>query len=203
MRQKSAEEVSERGRGLRRRPRERLIPGEDRLARLVLKAGVDMEAASGEVGIILRHEGQAVAGGAGDLFRGQLVENVPIGHLERRGVAQIDLVLAGTPFSLAELDGDRRSIDAVSDRAEDILDEGRGEDVIVLHVPPRSVEPSMTTLPGVAIAPAKEEELELAPHRGLQAALRVPRELTLKDSPRRHLHGCLRGLAGLQPGQIA
>ena len=53
--------------------------------------------------------------GRGDLLRTVLVDHMAIGHRERVGVAQVDLVLAGFGFTLRELDRDPGAVEAVAD----------------------------------------------------------------------------------------
>ncbi len=57
----------------------------------------------------LRHEGDAHALLVGDLLQALLEDDVTVGHLERIGVADVELVLAEAPLALRVLDGDARS----------------------------------------------------------------------------------------------
>ena len=57
----------------------------------------------------------------GDLLGRVLVDGVAVGHLERLGVEQVDLVLALAGLALGELDGHARGLHAVADVADDVL----------------------------------------------------------------------------------
>ena len=58
------------------------------------QAEVDVAARAGAVGGELRHEGDAQARRVGELLQALLEDDVAVGHLERFGVAHVDLVLA-------------------------------------------------------------------------------------------------------------
>ena len=57
-----------------------------------------------------------------------------VGHLERAGVADIDLFLARAPFALRILDRDAGAVEPVADRPHHALFLGGLEDVVVLDV---------------------------------------------------------------------
>ena len=58
------------------------------------EAHVDVHAVAAELGVPLGHEGERRVLLRRDLLGGELVDHVAVGHLERAGVAQVDLVLA-------------------------------------------------------------------------------------------------------------
>ena len=62
---------------------------------------VDVAAAAGEAEVPLGHEGHGLALEVGDLLDAVLVDRVPVGHLERLGVVQVELGLARAPLALA------------------------------------------------------------------------------------------------------
>ena len=69
---------------------------------------------------------------AGDLLRAVLVDHVAVGHLQRVGVAEVDLVLAVPGLALRELDGTPALSMPLRICADEVLVAGRLEDVVVL-----------------------------------------------------------------------
>ena len=59
---------------------------------------------------------------------------MPVGHVERVGIADVDLLLARAPLALGVLDRDAGALQAVADGAHHALLLGGLEDVIVLDV---------------------------------------------------------------------
>jgi hypothetical protein len=76
----------------------------------------------------------------GDLLRAVLVDHVVVGHRERVGEAEVDLVLARPRLALRRLHLDARAVHAVPDLADEVLVVGRGEDVVVEDVGNRGRE---------------------------------------------------------------
>ena len=128
-----AAEVVAAGRGHPQRARRRFPEQVPRRAQ-VPQAAVHVTGRPGEVFAPLRHERHGDAVERGDLFCAVLEQRVPVGHLHRSGVAQVDLVLAGTPLALAELDRDAAALHAVPDLADEPLLPGALQDVVILHV---------------------------------------------------------------------
>ena len=164
---------------------ERFTSREDGRAVVVAQTHVHVQAVAGELLVELRHEGERVALGGRDLLRGELVEHVAVRHLERRGVAQVDLVLARSPLALAELHRNRRRIDVTPDRADHVLDQRAREHVVVLDVALGGRQVPVALGVGLGIAVLQQEELELTAHVRVEAQRRSALELTLQDRPRR------------------
>ena len=98
VREQPAQEVAERVRArARARPASARVARERRLVRSRPEARVHVQAAARERLVELRHERERAARARGDLLRRELVDHVPVGHLERLGIAQVDLVLARAP----------------------------------------------------------------------------------------------------------
>ena len=134
-----------------------------------------------------------------DLLGGVLVDGVTIRHLQRVGVLEVDLVLAEPGFSLRELHGDPRGVDAVTDGADDVLVARRLQHVIVLDV--RAVRTKTSVVAGsrVFVALAEEEELELRAALHRVAGGMCARHLAPEDLAGRDLHR----LARLDVAQVA
>ena len=114
---------------------------------------------------------------------------MPIGHLDRLGVAQIELGLAGSPLALRELDRDAGAVHAVPDRPDQALLLGGLEDVVVLDVPAGGLEVAVDLLACAVERLVEDVELELGGHVDDEAQLARPRHLALEDRARRMRHG--------------
>ena len=113
------------------------VPGrrEERLpTALVPERRVEVEGGARRAHVVLRHERHGTAVEVRDLLGPVLVERRAVGHLERLGVAEVDLLLASAPLALRALDGDVGRLHAVADRADQRLLLRRLEDVIVLEI---------------------------------------------------------------------
>ena len=80
----------------------------------------------------LGHERDGVALLPGDLLRRVFVNRVPVGHLQRLGVAQSDLLLSRSPFALRRLDRHAGALEVRADRADEVLFFRALEDVVIL-----------------------------------------------------------------------
>src|SRR5205085_12425096 len=127
------------------------VPLEDVLA-VAPQAEVDVAARARLRRIRLRHEGDAHAGELGDFLHALLEDDMAIGHVERFGVAHVELVLAVAPFAFRSLDGDAGPLQVPAHRAMEALGARALEDVIVLEVPAGGFEVAVTLLRRVAIA---------------------------------------------------
>ena len=184
--------AEEPAKGVGRRGRdaiERQGAGEHRSALAVRETHVYVKRTARQVFIPLRHEGQRPAGSRSDLLGGQLVDDVPVRHLERRRIPQVDLVLARAPLALAELDGDAGRVHAPADLADHGLGEGAGENVVVLDVVLGAGEFAVPLVARRAIVLPEQEEFQFAPHERVEVLLGGTGELRLEQLPRRDGHG--------------
>ncbi len=151
--------------------------------------GVQVEGRARRAHVVLRHEGDRAALLPGDLLHPVLVEHVAVGHLERVGVAEVDLLLPPPPLALGELHRHARRLHAVADRAHQRLFLGGLEDVVVLEVVRDRREAVVALGPRLVERLAEQVELELG--RGLDrvAALGRALELTPQHPARRLLDG--------------
>ncbi len=138
---------------------------------------MDVARRSALVHRVLGHERDRTSELAGDLLGAVLVDDVAIGHLERVGVAQVDLVLARTGFPFRELDRDARVVHAVADRPDDVLVACRLQDVVVLHVRCVIGQAAELFRPRLLVRLFEEVELELGAALDLVAQRRGPLEL--------------------------
>ena len=125
-----------------------------------------MEGVAGQVVGELGHEGDRLAVQEGDLLGAVLVDHVAVGHLQRLGVDQVDLLLARPPFALGDLDRDAGGVHAVADRPDQALFLGGLEDVVVLDVPAGVLEVAVALLPCLVVGFVEEVELQLRRHLG-------------------------------------
>ena len=87
-----------------------------------------------EVVAPLGHEGDGLALQVRDLLDGVLQDGVAVGHLQRIGVADVDLFLARPPLALGVLDRDAGPLQPAADGAHHALLLGGLQDVVVLDV---------------------------------------------------------------------
>ena len=164
----------------------------------VPQRAVDVAGVAGEVGAPFGHEAHRLALQPGDLLDAVLVDDVPVGHLQRLGIDQVELLLAGTPLALALLDRDAGRLHAVADRAHQRLALGGLEDVVVLDVPAGGLEIAVVLLAGGRIAVVEDVELELGGHLGAVAQRLQPLELALEHRAR-----AVRQLVAVMIGDVA
>ena len=113
---------------------------------------------------------------------------MPIGHLQRVGVADVDLLLPRPPFALRVLDRDAGALQALADGAHDAFLLGGLQDVIVLDVAAGGLEAVEALAGGALVALVEQIELELGGEVGAHVALLEPGDLGLQDLPRRMRH---------------
>jgi hypothetical protein len=99
------------------------------------EAEVEVTTRARPAGHELGHEGDAEAEPVGDLFEALLEDRVPVGHLERLGVPDVELVLAKPPLPFGVLHRDARVAQVTPDPSGEGLLPGALEDVVVLQVP--------------------------------------------------------------------
>src|SRR3990172_175287 len=157
------------------------------LSRPVPERGV--EVARGARGLfgVLRHERDRAALEMGDLFHAVLVERVAVGHLQRLGVAEVDLLLPAPPLALGELHGHVRPLHAVPDGADQRLLLRGLEDVVVLEVRGHRGQP-VVALP-LRLLERLLEDVQLQLGADLDDVPGAGRalDLALQDPPRRLL----------------
>ena len=123
----------------------------------------------------------------GDLLGRVLVDRVAIGHLERLGVLEVDLVLSEARLALRELHRDTRVVDAVADRADEVLVAGGLQHVVVLDVGAVRREPRVPLRGGFLVAVAEQDELELRATLDRVPGLLGAGDLAAQDLTRRDL----------------
>ena len=106
-----------------------------------------------------------------DLLDAVLVDDVPVRHLQRLGIDQVQLLLARPPLALALLNRDAGRLHAVADRPHQRLALGGLEDMVVLDVPAGGLEIAVALLARGRVAVVEDVELELRGHLGGVAEL--------------------------------
>ena len=76
------------------------IEEQRRLAWFVPQRGMDMTRRAGEVVAPFGHEGHRLAEAVGDLLAAVFEDDVPVGHGQGIGIADVDLFLARSPLAL-------------------------------------------------------------------------------------------------------
>src|ERR671937_1775787 len=137
----------------------------------VPERGMQVEGASSLRHGPFRHEGDGDLVERGDFLDAVLVNDVPIAHLERLGEAQVDLLLAEAPLAFAVFDRNPCCLHPVPDQAVEPLRLGALQDVIVLDVAAIGLEAAVVFRPGLLVAVAEEEELELRSDLRIEAEL--------------------------------
>src|SRR5258706_12397841 len=143
-------------------PAEELAVLLEHVLRVAPQADVDVAARARLVGGELGHEGERQAGGIGQLLQALLEDHVPVGHVERAGVAHVHLVLAVAPFALGGLDRHAGQLEVAAHRGVEALGACALQDVIVLEVPAGGLEVAVSLQRRVAVAGAEEVVLELS-----------------------------------------
>ena len=141
----------------------------------------------GPLHVVLRHERERTTVEPGDLLGRVLVDGVTIGHLERLGVLEVDLVLAEPRLTLRELHRDPRVVDAVADRADEVLVAGGLEHVVVLDVGAVRREAGVPRCRRLLVAVAEQDELQLRPALDRVPGLLGARDLATQDLAGRDL----------------
>ncbi len=145
---------------------------------------MDVTRVAGEVGAPFGHEAHRLALQVGDLLDAVLVDHMPVGHLQRLGIDEVQLLLAGAPLAFALLHRDAGGFHAVADRAHQRLALGGLQDVVVLDVPAGRLEIAVVLLARRRVAVIEGVELELRGHLGGVAERLHALELPLEDRAR-------------------
>ena len=146
----------------RRAPhRAELVVAGEGVGAVAPQAHVHVAARPGLVGRHLGHERDAGAEAVGRLLQALLEHDVAVGHGQRVGVADVELVLADAPLALRALDGHARPAQVAAHRRGDVLGAGALQQVVVLEVPAGGVEVGVAAGRRVAVRRAVEVVLEL------------------------------------------
>ncbi len=135
--------------------------------------------------------------GVRDLLRAVLVDRVVVAGVQRRGVAESDLLLAQVAFTLDALAVHAGAVHAEADVPQERLHPGPGQQCVVDVVVARRGQPAVALLPGFPVAVVEDDELQLGGDVGLEAVVGQASELGLEDLPGR---GDDRGL--VEPVQV-
>ncbi len=101
------------------------------------QAEVQVATAAGLVGVGLGHEGDRRTLPLREFLHRLLDHDVSVGHRERIGVPDVDLVLADRRLALRVLDGDLGIAESPARGTDVVLHTGALEQVVVLVVPTR------------------------------------------------------------------
>ena len=139
----------------------------------------------------LGHERDRLALEVCDLLGAVLVDGVVVGHGQRVGVPEVELVLAGSGLPLGELDRQTRGDHPVAQGPDQRLVLGGLQHVVVEVVPaarPLS-EVAVVVAGELVVAGVVGEQLELGTDHDHQIALGGPLDLVLQDLAGRHRDG--------------
>jgi hypothetical protein len=100
-----------------------------------------------------------------DLLHALLEDHVPVRHLDRLGVGEVDLVLAAAPFALARFHRHPRGIHLVADGSEQGFLLRRLQGVVVDAVIARGDKIAVVRRRRLAIRVLEEEEFQFARHK--------------------------------------
>ena len=136
----------------------------------------------------LRHERHRAPVQVRDLLRAVLVDDVVVGHRQRVGVAEVDLLLAGPRLALRGLDADARAVHPVADLAQQRLVVGRREDVVVEDVRHRRRQVAVALRVRLLVRLAQQVELELRADHHVEPERARPLDLRAQHLARRRTH---------------
>ena len=117
----------------------------------------------------LRHERHAQAHLFRHFLQTLLVDHMPVRHLQRLGVAHVQLVLPESPFPLGVFDGHAGVFQMVTHGACVGFGARALQDVIVLQIPAGGLHAAITLLGSRAVAIAEEVVLELGSGKAREA----------------------------------
>ena len=127
----------------------------------VPQAQVEVHAGAGQVGAPLGHERHGQLPRPGDLLDPLLVNAVAVGHFQNVRMAQIQLVLAGSPLPLAELHGDAAFAHLTAHGAVEILLFGSLEHMVIFDVPAEGLQVIVVLLAGGFVGIFEDVVLQL------------------------------------------
>jgi hypothetical protein len=140
-------------------------------------------------------EGHREALRLGDLLQALLEHHVAVGHVERFGVAHVELVLALAPLALGGLHRHAGELEVAARRAVEALGARALQHVVVLEVPAGGLEVAEVLLRGLAEAGPEQVVLELGAGIAGVAELLRRIDLAAQDRARRDRHVVVRLLA--------
>jgi len=138
--------------------------------------------------IPLGHEGDGVSLLPGDLLGGVLVDRVAVGHLQRVGVTQPDLLLARPPLALRRLDGNAGALHMRANGADEVLFFRPLQDVVILDDASNRRRIDEALLRHRLVGILEDVQLQFRRrHRG-EAHVRGAGDLAAQHAARRHRH---------------
>ena len=170
------------------RPAARQVLGAERRLPAVVQAQVHVTAGPGLAGQRPGHERDRAAAGLGDGLHPMLVDHVPVGHRHRRGIPQVDLVLAGPSLTLPLVDRDADAVHGPAHGGDELAVEPGHQDVVVGVPVIGGAQVAVAGFPGRRVRRAEQIELQLGRDRRGQAGAGQAVGLAGQDRP-----GCLRG----------
>ena len=145
---------------------------------------MDVAGVAGQLVVPLGHEGHGLAGEMRDLLDAVLQDDVAVGHLQRIGIAHVDLGLAGAPLALGILHRDPGALQPVADRPHHGLFLGGLEDVVILDVAAGRLQILEALFLSRGIGFVEKIELQLAGAEGPAVLGRQPLDLAFQDVAR-------------------
>ena len=152
------------------------------------QAHMDVAARTGLARMGLGHEGDAQPERVGRLLHALLHEDVPVGHLQDLGVADVHLVLAASPFALGGLNRDPGACQVPAHGPVVGLLASPLQEVVVLDVPTDRTQIGVARLGRGPVAVFEDEVLELGGGFGRVAHGGGPLQLLAENRPGRHRH---------------
>ncbi len=143
-----------------------------------------MAGRAGQLVVPFGHEGDRLAVQMGDLLGAVLVDDVPVGHLQGVGIADVDLLLARPPFALGVLHRNRRGIEAGADCPHHRLFLAGLQDVVVLNIGAGGRKVPQALVMGAPVGLVEQVEFQLRGHQRPHVQRRKPCHLALEDGAR-------------------
>ncbi len=155
---------------------------------------MDVTARARAVGGELRHERHRQTVLPCHLFQALLENHVPVGHRQRLGVADVQLVLAKSPFALGVLDRNAGRLEMPPNRRCEGLRAGALEDVVILEIPADRREAGIPGPCSRAVVLLEDVVLELGSREGPKSQVARRVDLIAQKRARRHAHVAVRVL---------
>jgi len=121
-------------------------------------------------------------------LEGLLEEDVAVGHLQRLGVAQVELVLPQPPLALGGFHRDTGVLEGAAGSGGKALGAAALEDVVVLQVPAGGLQVGVAPLGRFAVGVGENVVLELRSRHHLVAVSGGRLELLAQQAARRQRH---------------
>ena len=149
---------------------------------------MDVAARSGAVLRELRHERHGEPRLLGHFLQALFEDDVPIGHLQRLGISDVQLVLPESPLAFRALDRHAGLLQMPPHRGRERLRPRALENVVVLQIPARRLQAAVLALRRLPIAVLKDVVFQLGRRDGREAKRRAPRHLMPQHRARRDTH---------------